>query len=112
MSQIYVRDLRTIFIPAWGSNWGSSGFSHNQNTKVCQVHMSLHLLRTEHEDKTCVKCLMVHKDGGSIGFVFVFACMVGKKLKTPKLSPMADNAITQSYMGWYRRSGISGVYLW
>ena len=29
----YNRDPRTcgIFIPAWGSNWGSSGFSRNQN---------------------------------------------------------------------------------
>ena len=31
--QVYRGDPRTftIFIPAWGSNWGSSGFSRNQN---------------------------------------------------------------------------------
>ena len=34
---------------------------------------------------------MTHKDYESTGF----ACLVGKIPKTPKLSPMADNAITQ-----------------
>ena len=34
-----------------------------------------------------------------ICFAFVFACMVGKNPKTPKLSPMADNAITPGGIG-------------
>ena len=33
-------------------------------------------------------------------FLHVFACMVGtKKLKTPNLNPMADNAITWGSIG-------------
>ena len=47
-------------------------------------------------------------DRERIGFAFLFVCMVGKKRKTPKLSPMADDAITRGG----RRSGISRVYLW
>ena len=46
----------------------------------------------------------------SFVIVFVFACVVGKNPKTPNLSPMTDDAI--SYMGQYRRSRISCVYLW
>ena len=41
----------------------------------------------------------------SICSVSVFACVVSIIRKTPKLSPMADNAIS-------RGGGISGVYLW
>ena len=40
--QIYTGDSRTwaIFIPAWGSNWGSSGFPVIKVTTVHQVRMS------------------------------------------------------------------------
>ena len=61
--------------------------------------MPLHLLRCEREDKTGVKRSMACEDRGRIGFAFVFACMVGKNQKTPKLSPMADDAITQKGKG-------------
>ena len=37
---------------------------------------------------------MTRKDRGRICFVWVFACVVGKNLKTPNLSPMAYDAIT------------------
>ena len=37
----------------------------------------------------------MHKDGEHIVFALFFACMVGKVPKTPKLSPIADDAITQ-----------------
>ena len=40
---------------------------------------------------------MAHEDRGCI----CFACVVGKKPKTPNLSPMADDAIT--------RGGIRGL---
>ena len=63
-------------------------------TAVHQMRMSPHLLWSESEDKTCVKHRMTCEDCGHIGFVFVFACMVRKNLKTPKLSPTADSAIT------------------
>ena len=35
-----------------------------------------------------------------------FVCVVGKNPKTPKLSPMADDAITQAGIE------VSGLYLW
>ena len=38
-----------------------------------------------------IKRCMVHEDSGRIGFAWV----VGKNLKTPNLSPMADGTITQ-----------------
>ena len=68
---------------------------------VHQERMSLHLLRCKREYKTCVKRCMAHGDRGRIGFVFAFACVVSKNLKTPKLSSMDDNAIS-----WV---GIGGV---
>ena len=57
-------------------------------TTVCQVHMSMHLLRSKHEDKTHAKRRMERKDHGRIGFAFVFVCMVGKKPQsTPNWAP-------------------------
>ena len=53
--------------------------------------MSLHLLRSEHKNKTCVKRCMMRKDRGRIGF----ACVVGRNPKTPNLGPVADDAITR-----------------
>ena len=68
-------------------------------TAVRQVRMSLHLPRSKHEDKTCVKRYMADEDREHIGFAFVFACAVGKTPKTPKLNLMADEAITQGGIG-------------
>ena len=53
--------------------------------------MSLHLLQSEYEDKTHIKHCMAHEDHGHSGF----ACVVGKNQTTSKLSPMADDAITE-----------------
>ena len=44
-------------------------------------------------------------------FEFVFACVVCKKPKDPKSSPMAHDGLRCHYTGWYRRSRIYGVYL-
>ena len=41
----------------------------------------------------------VHEDHERICFAFVFACVVGKNLKTPNLSPMADDAATWGGIG-------------
>ena len=67
-------------------------------TAVRQVCMSLHLLQSEHEDKTSVQCRMMPNNHGHILFSFV----VRKNLKTSKLSPMADNAITRGCIGGLR----------
>ena len=57
--------------------------------------MSLHLLRSEREDKIRSKYFMVREDCGHTGFAY----MVGKNLKTPNKSSMADEAITQGGTG-------------
>ena len=62
--------------------------------KITAVRQGAYVLRTECEDKR-VKCRTACKVCGRILFAFVFACVVGKKQKTPNLSPMADKAITQ-----------------
>ena len=61
--------------------------------------MSLHLLQSEREDETRKTSRMACEDHGRIGFMSVFECMVGKNLKTPKLSSMVDNAITRGGIG-------------
>ena len=38
---------------------------------------------------------MVFKDHERVYFAFVFACLVGKNLKTPNLNPLAEEAIIQ-----------------
>ena len=82
-----------------GGLWGF--FPAFKITAVCQVRNAyhLHLLRSEREDKTRVKHRTARKDRGCIGFAFAFACVVGKNPKTPNLSPMADDAITQGGIG-------------
>ena len=50
---------------------------------------------------------MAQEDGERICLASSFACVISKNLKTPKLSPMADEAITRG--GICRNSGISGV---
>ena len=76
------------------SNLGSLGFSHNQNNHgsagVYVTRIVLHLLwfavwilstcKTPHDTHT--KIVM------QFCFVFVFACVVGKNLKIPNLSPI------------------------
>ena len=66
---------------------------------VRKVLVSLHLLRSQGEDKTFVKHCLAHEDSGRLGFAFVFVCMGGKNPKTLKLSPRADDAITQGGIG-------------
>ena len=66
--------------------------------------MSRHLPQSEHEDKTCVIRRMVHEDCVPIGFVLVFACMVGKNPKTPQTEPHAG--VNKDGAG----SRIPGVY--
>ena len=42
---------------------------------------------------------MASEDCERICFLFVFACVVNKNPKTPKLSPMAGDAITRGGIG-------------
>ena len=45
------------------------------------------------------KSRTVREDCERICFAFTFACVVGKNPKTPKLNPMADDAITRVGIG-------------
>ena len=69
-------------------------------TAVCQVRMSLHLPRSEREDKTSVICCKACEDRERIGFAFAFACLVGKNPKSLSWAPW----MTTPYMG-----GIAGL---
>ena len=60
------------------------------------MRVLLHLLRSEREDEICVRHCMARKDRRRVDFVFVFAYVVGKNPKTPKLSLMANEAITRA----------------
>ena len=55
------------------------------------MRMLLHVLRSNKR--------MVRKDHKGVCFTFIFVCVVGQKTKTPKLSPMADDTITQGGIG-------------
>ena len=112
LSQIYTRDTRpcAILIPVWGSIWGSAGFffvfkiimvSQVRKLPACTMVWAW----KQSHVKSCAAC----EDHEHIMFCVCF-CMCGRQNpKTPKLSPMADSATTR---GRYRKSGISGVYLW
>ena len=84
-----------FFPPAWGSNWGSSGFSRNQNNRDlsgayvtcidCSLSMKINTRKTPHGRRR----LWMHL------FCICF-CMCGRQNpKTLNLSPMADITITQ-----------------
>ena len=88
-----------IFVPAWGSNWGSSGFSRNQNNRrssgahvtciYCGLSVKINTRKTPHGAQRSWTHL----------YCICFARMVGKNPKTPNLSPMADDAITRGDKG-------------
>ena len=104
--QIYKGDPRicTIFIPAWGSNWGSSGFSHNQNNHdlsgmyVTCIYCGL-----------CVKINMckMQRDVQRLWAHFFYVCGWQK----PKDPQFDSHGWRRHYTGRYTMSGISLVYL-
>ena len=57
----------------------------------------MHVLWSDCEDKHTLKAARHAKVVSA--FCFAFACVVGKNLKTPKLSPMVDDAITRGGIG-------------
>ena len=68
-----------IFIPAWGSKWGYSSFSHHQNNRdLSGVHVGKHAWNA----------------AGCTKIMDKFARVVGKNPNSPNLSPMADDTIT------------------
>ena len=94
---MYTRDPRTcaIFIPTWGSIWGSSGFSRNQNNRGSSGAYV-----------TCMYCGLSVKTntrktpyGARRSWTHLFCicfCMCGRQ---KPLSPMAHDAITRGDIG-------------
>ena len=89
--------------PSWSLHGaqlgGSLGFPRNQNNCISSSACYLHVLQYEHEDKHASKRCAVRKDHECICFAFACAYEVHENLKIPKLSPMADNTITQGGIG-------------
>ena len=93
----YTGDTRpcAILIPAWGSIWGSSGFFRNQNNYglagASRVKATQHAALWGHLFCICF-------------------CVCGlQKRKDPQIEL---HGWRRHYTGRYRKSGISGVYLW
>ena len=99
LSQMFTRDSRTctIFILAWGSNWGSSGFSVIKITVVHHVRMLPAWTVVWAWRKPCINTTRrswTH-----------FECVSAKTSLPPYWAPWLTTPI-------HKISGISGVYLW
>ena len=113
---LHTRDPRTctIFIMAWGSNWGSSGFFHNQNNRgssgayvtciCCGPSVKINTLESH-------KTLHGARRSWSHLFCLCFCVCGWKNPKTPNLSSMADDAITQGGIGPGSLVYIYGFYV-
>ena len=96
------------FLPAWGSNWGYLGFSHDQSNAdssgayVTCIYCGLSVQINMREIPHGAQSSWVHFD-------CVCFCMCGQqKSKYPQLEL---HGCRRHYTGWYRRSGISGLNL-
>ena len=91
--QIQTGDPRicTIFILAWGANWGYSGFSQDQNNPDSS---DAYVLRSEQEDKHAWKAAQCAKILDAF-CLQLFACVLSAKTWIPTIRARADNAITQ-----------------
>ena len=101
--QIYKGDPRTcaIFILAWGSNWGYSGFSRDQNNYDLS---GAYVLWSEREDKPAWKAARYSKIVGRI-FVCIWFHVCGRQ--KPEYPQFEPHGWRRQYTGWYTRSGIS-----
>ena len=94
--QIDTRDTRpcAILIIAWGSIWGSTGFSRNQNNHgsscayVTYMYCGLSTNTNMHKTLHGARRSWMHL------FKFAFTCVLGKT-RNPQIEPMADDVITQ-----------------
>ena len=81
--QIYKGDPRTctIFIPAWGSNWGFMGFPAIEISVICQVRMycGLNVKINTRETPHSTQKLWTHL------FAFVSICVCGRKILIPPI---------------------------
>ena len=105
--QMYTRDPRTwaILIPAWGSNWGSLGFSRNQNNRgssgayVTCMYCGLSVKTITRKKPHGARRSWTH-------LLCVCFCVCGRqKPEDPKIEPHGWRC---HYTGRHSRSGISG----
>ena len=106
---MYTGDTRTraILILAWGSNWGSSDFSRNQNNSgsssayvtfiYCGLSLKINMRKTPHNAQRSWMNL------------YCVCFMWSAKTWRPQFE---SHGWWCHYMGQYRRSGIFCVYLW
>ena len=100
-SQIYTRGTRTCII--YGDEFqGLQVFHVIKMTMVRQVQCCLHVTWFEHEGKQAQNAAQRAK----IVDAFVLCSFL---YEDPKFEP---HGWRRHYTGWYRRSEISGVYLW
>ena len=105
--QIYTSDPRTcaILILAWGSNWGPSRFSCNQiNRGSSGAYVTYMYCGLSVKTKVAWRSKIV-----SAFALHLFLRVWSAKTWRPQIEPHGWQC---HYMGRYRRSGISGVYLW
>ena len=110
LNDMYTRGTRpcAILIPAWGSIWGLRVFPVIKIIVVRQVRVLPVCTAVWAWRQTRIKCCaLVRNDRERICFVFALPWVVSKNPKSPKLSPMADNAITRGGIG----SLVSLVYI-
>ena len=58
----------------------------------------MHLLRSEHENKVCVKHGTLYEDCGHLLFAFVSAFVVGKTPVPLNMNTVTDDATTQGVL--------------
>ena len=109
--QTYIGDPTTcaIFIQAWGSNWGSAGFSRNQNNFgssgayvtciYCGLRVTINTCKTPHGAQRP----WTH---------FYYVCFSVCGWQKPEDHQFEPHGWRRHYTGRYRGSGISRVYLW
>ena len=114
-TKIYTRDTIpcNISIPAWGSIWGSAGFSRNQNkhgsscAHVTCIFCGLSVKTDKHAYARVKRCA-AHEDHERI--CLRLFCVCGRqKPEDPQIELYGWRS---HHTGWYRKSGISGVCLW
>ena len=104
-------DVDAICLPAWGSKWGYSDFSHDKN-----------IYDLSDVNDTCIYCVLnlkispkklhstvAHTWAYFVCICFRVPCVVLARIQIP---PIGAPWLTTPYTGWYnKKSGIS-LYIW
>ena len=108
LALLYSISMCIILILAWGSNWGSSGFSRNQDNRgtsgayVTCIYCGLSVKINTH-----IECRMAQRSWAHL-FCVCFCACDRQKPEDPKFEP---HGWRRHNTGRYRRSGIFHIYL-